>query len=706
LGLTGHRISNKRRTPIDAFTTAYGRPAIELLADQISELKNGDRLAPVTVIVTSNSLAVATRRALAERPGGIANVTFTTLRRLAEQFGGPGLAAAGRRPVSAPIITAAVRTALAEEPGIFDPVADHPATEQALAEAHRELSTVPDHALDPVAACSPRARDVIRIHRTVRQHLAENWHDEDDLVRAASDAFDARQHLVTGPVVLHLSSEFTAAEAELLHALARHNQVLANVGITGDRAADAAVLAAHRRAGIDVDYPDRVQVPDATKVLSASDPDEEVRAAVRQVTTWMQEGTRLGRIAVLYPNPDPYARLLQEHLAAAGIPATGMPVRALQDLLFGRALRALLALPDHHFRRADVLGLLSGQIILDGDDPVPHRAWERVSRKAGVVSGADWDIRLAALAEEERDLAKFDENDGHALRAAHRRNDADRAEALAGFVKRLRENLAAPGQIRSWNEWVSWTTNLADTYLGGRRHRFGWPADEQEAAEAVEAALERLAGLHSLGGPVPTRQVFRRALDSELSVSLRGFGRSGADVLVGPVSTVAGMTFDRLIMLGMAEGRFPARRLQDSLLPDAERREAGGYLRLRADRVHDDRRALLAALAGAEQAVLSRPRGDLRRSTEQTASRWLLENAARLAEVPTLTTAALDSYTNNSALDRISSFSGGLAHHQHSGDLSGAAVGPHRPRHPRPPTAHGRYPHPHRVGGGSRATKR
>jgi RecB family exonuclease len=112
----------------------------------------------------------------------------------------------------------------------------------------------------------------------------------------------------------------------------------------------------------------------------------------------------------------------------------------------------------------------------------------------------------------------------------------------------------------------------------------------------------------------------------------------------------------------MAEGRFPARRLQDSLLPDAERREAGGYLRLRADRVHDDRRALMAALAGAEHAVLSRPRGDLRRSTEQAASRWLLENSAQLAEVPTLTTATLDSHTNNGALEKISSFSGGLAH--------------------------------------------
>ena len=44
-------------------------------------------------------MAVAARRALAARPGGIANVTFVTLHRLAERLGAAVLAAAGRRPV-------------------------------------------------------------------------------------------------------------------------------------------------------------------------------------------------------------------------------------------------------------------------------------------------------------------------------------------------------------------------------------------------------------------------------------------------------------------------------------------------------------------------------------------------------------------------------------------------------------------------------
>ena len=82
---------------------------------------------------------------------------------LAELLAAPVLAAAGRRPVSTPVVAAAVRGALAEAPGLFAPVAEHPATEEALAAVHRELSDLDDAALDVLARQSARARDVVRI---------------------------------------------------------------------------------------------------------------------------------------------------------------------------------------------------------------------------------------------------------------------------------------------------------------------------------------------------------------------------------------------------------------------------------------------------------------------------------------------------------------------------------------------------------------
>ncbi len=647
---------------IEATVTAYGRAAVELLAAQLAELKGGDRLAPVIVVVPSNYMAIGARRALAGRPGGIANVTFVTLYRLAERLGAAVLAAAGRRPVSAPVIAAAMRAVLDEAPGVFAPVADHPATEQALVTAYRELRAVPDAALDAVTACSVRASDVVRIHRAVRERLSSAWHDEEDLLLAAAGPLRSGAAAEIGPVVVHLLADLTTGEADLVATLATRGRLLVNVGLTGDPDADGPVLAAHARAGIAVAEVDPVEPACAARIVSASDPDDEVRAAVRLVTQWMQEGVQLGRIAVLYGNADPYARLVHEQLAAAGIPLNGTPVRALGHMLLGRTLRALLALPDRGFRRPDVLGVLTNAPLLDGGGHVPSRAWERLSREAGVVGGDDWAERLAVLAADQRRRADLDDVEGSDLRAEHRRRDADRAEALAGFVGRLRSDLATGAEAQSWAALVNWANELIRSYLGDDRRRARWPEEEQEAAHRVEEALDRLAGLDALGGPAPTVDVFRRALDSELEVAVRRTGRSGAGVLVGHVSVATGLVLDRMVLLGMSEGRFPPRRLEDSLLPDAEREAAGGSLRLRAHRVHDDRRHLLAAVAGADEAVLCQPRGDLRRSTDRPASRWLLVDAARLAGVAVIRSGDLVHYAHEPWFDHIASFAGGLAH--------------------------------------------
>lgn len=149
---------------IEVARVPYGDPAVVLLAERVRAAKAGDPLTPVTVVVPSNYAAVATRRELARR-GGVVGTSFLTLYRLAERIGGPALAAAGRRPVSAPVVLQAIRAALVEAPGVLGPVAGHPATELALAAAQRELGGVSADGLDAVATQSPRAADIVRIVR-------------------------------------------------------------------------------------------------------------------------------------------------------------------------------------------------------------------------------------------------------------------------------------------------------------------------------------------------------------------------------------------------------------------------------------------------------------------------------------------------------------------------------------------------------------
>src|SRR6476661_6654635 len=107
----------------------YGREAAEALRAEIARTKEASALAPVTVVVPSNHVGVAARRLLASgtlgptcgRGVGLVAASFMTPYRLAELLGAPRLAATGRRPVSTPVIAAALRAALKEEPGLFGP---------------------------------------------------------------------------------------------------------------------------------------------------------------------------------------------------------------------------------------------------------------------------------------------------------------------------------------------------------------------------------------------------------------------------------------------------------------------------------------------------------------------------------------------------------------------------------------------------------
>ena len=112
----------------------------------------------------------------------------------------------------------------------------------------------------------------------------------------------------------------------------------------------------------------------------------------------------------------------------------------------------------------------------------------------------------------------------------------------------------------------------------------------------MEAALDRLAGLDAVE-PAPGLDVFRRTLELELDADLGRVGRFGDGILMGHVSLGLGLDLDRVFVCGLAEGTFPARVRDDSLLPDADRRATDGVLPLRAARVDDDHRRLLAALA-------------------------------------------------------------------------------------------------------------
>ncbi|HEY8526859.1 MAG TPA: PD-(D/E)XK nuclease family protein [Acidimicrobiales bacterium] len=803
---------------IEVVTTRYGRPALRALRDLVAAAKGGEPLAPVTVVVPSNHVGVTARRLLAAgvdsgdggdgdaaggagygtgggagdgiaggagRPGprGVAGVSFLTPYRLAELLGAPQLAAAGRRPVSTPVVAAALRRALARDAGVFAPVAEHPATETALVSAFAELSDVSPAGLEALTRAGRRAADVVRLYRQARATLAEGWYDESDLVAAAVEGAEAGRPPVDelGHVVVYLVQDLDQRQARLLRAVAGRRPTTVVAALTGAPAADAGVLRSLDRLGCPAPAdpggarpggdpgpgvppagggdpggaPGAIPVaPGRTRVLTASDADEEVRAAVRAIVEATRQGTPLGRIAVLYGSTEPYGRLVHEHLAAAGIARNGTAVRPLAASAVGRLLLDLLALPDHNFRRSDVMGLLARSALRGPDGPAPVGQWERLTREAGVVAGrGDWDGLLRRLADG-LDL-RAQEVEAHAAATAPDPDPAAEpgpdaaapaegadglgatqlalaldepgapaeggapaapgtpaeggaaepgladeprpgaagedggdpglldetgpdelgAEPLIRYANALRRQAASARQLRAvvlglidalttaeadpqpWRARVDWVRDLAAPFLGDDRTH--WPAAEVKAADAVEAALDRLATLDAIDAP-PTLDVFRRTLTLELDADLGRVGRLGEGVLVAPLSFGVGLDLDLVVVLGMAEGTLPGPVRDDSLLPDGERKWAGGELPLRRDRIGRDQRHLWAALGGAERHLLCAPRGDLRVSNERVASRWLLAAASALHGTPV--TADELGTLHADWLDNVPSFAHAVTH--------------------------------------------
>jgi hypothetical protein len=639
----------------------YGREASVALAAAIARAKARGPLAPVTVLVPSNLAGLGARRLLGAGSvgsGGVANVSFVTPFHLA------GLLAADQvldtRPLTNPVLGAAVRRALADDPGPFAAVADHEATEAALAALYAELSNVSEGALDAMARAGRSARTAVRLHRSIAGHLT-GFHGEADVARAAAGRADLAEAMAPfGTVIWHVPAPTTPPMAAFIGAVLDAAPAEVVVAVTGDAAADAAVLATCRRAGVAVDAAAAtVTPPTADRIVSVTDADEEVRATVRRVVALVADGVRLDRIGIFFPVAEPYLTILDQHLVAAGLPANGPSPRRLAATAAGRTLLDALALPAEGWRRDRVLKVASGAPVRAGDGPARPPAWEVLSRAAGVIGGLeDWNLKLLRHAQAVQEAI---DASGTSSRTWVRGSERDLADldALRRFVLALSEGVLAVTGGVSWSAKADAAHALLHQLLGpGHRHG-RWPEDEQVAFERVEDALARLRSLDDLE-PSPTHAVFVRALAAELDTPMGRVGRFGLGLTYGPLASAPGHDLDAVFVLGCVEGICPSPRREDAMLADAARSASGGELAARSARLDDQHRDLLAALAAAPPGsrTLSAPRGDLRSGRHPLPSRWLLDSAAALAGVPVYATdfATLDA----AVVDVVGSFASGL----------------------------------------------
>ncbi len=595
--------------------TPFGRPAYEALTRAVAAAKDGDPLRPVHLIVPSEPVGVAARRWLARSTGdgtaGIAGLPVFTLRRLAETIATPIMAREGRRPVTPAVHVGAMRGALASDPGVFAHAAEHPYTASALTEASRALRPIDDETLDRFAAQRAITADVVRIHRRVTTTLMTQFYDEEELLTVAASLL---QRTDLPDSIIFLPGDLAPAEQTLVAALARCSAVTAIAAVTGSAGDDRVVGSIAAALGAPAPAAASAAAALGHEVLSTPDPDDEITAVVALVGQALAAGTPGHQIAVVYPSASPYPRIIHEQMDAAGIAQYGRGVKPAAERRYGRAIRALLELPERDFRRAEVMAWLA-----DAPVDAPAAKWDRISRAAGVVSGSDWERRLEAYRHSER--ARADEADaaGNGDSADWSRADAAAAGDLAAFMSALRSDLAAIAAATTWDV-------LSDRLAGlwARLLPLTLKAPEEvKVHERITSFLNALGRLEGAAGPA-SLMAAQEMLELELRNDLDRVGEIGKGVMVGSIADAAGLEWQLLFVVGMAEGKLPAVAADDPLLPESVRISSGGLLPTWRERQDAQHRTLLAAIAGADRCVLSYPRGDTRSSATHIPSRWLL----------------------------------------------------------------------------------
>lgn len=615
--------------PAQVITTPYGARALDALTDVVRRAKATDAMAPVTLLLPDNLSGIVARRHLAASSlfangSGVAGLRLATLPRLAEQLAASSLAP--RRPATSPVRAAAWRAALEANPSVFDRVKEHPATVRALVGAARELRDLTATSLAAVGEASTLTRDLVRLHQAVQESLTERWYDETDLLDAATAAVlgDDGPVRELGRLVLYLPQELTLAESRFTTRLGERAQLAVIAGLSDVRRADRTVRRSLERIGATVDGK-RGTPRVAHEIRHASDSDDEVRCVVRDVVAALRT-VPAHRIAVLYGATHPYARLLHEHFAAAGVVVNGAGTRPVIERAIARGFVDVLSLAHDDVPRADFFTAVSEAPTRQFDgERVPAARWERLSRTAAVVSGDDWDERLTSHAEAlRRDLeAAHDSVDAVASRIEGLQRELDSADRLRTYATTLRARLREGLTLATWGGLSAWAGTLFDDLYGDVRDLARLPAEEQYAATTVHAILRGLADLDAFEPTADLRGLLE-VLTLELEAALPRVGRFGEGVLVAPLSAAIGLDADVVYVVGLAEDAYPGRLREDALLLEHVREASGGELASYRDALDAKHRHLLAAFDAAPRVVASFPRGDLRRSTRRLPSRWLL----------------------------------------------------------------------------------
>ena len=635
--------SNNCKTPKSdtrQFLEGYGSQARERLGQIIGSIKANNLLSPVTVVVPSMYTGLSVRRSLG-RQGGLVNVRFMVIPRLAEYLGAPALTRQGKSPLTPTMKLVAVRHFASEmadkEP--LGPIADHPPLHDYLVNTFNELGMLSEKQLSWLQAKNAVLNQVVEWYQMYRE-LTRPYYDREELALSAAASIssgDAESVLKDlGFIMFYLITGFSPGELAFVSSLGARNCCAVLLGLTGEEEVDAEnhKLASRLEPvlGKAIISVPRAESYAADHITIASDSNEEVRWVIRHIAQCAENGIPFCRMALLYRNSTPYAELIKSHLQLAQIPAAGPDPVPLRDSAAGKILLYLIDVFESDFARESVMRWVAEAPVHTGkaaESASRQTAlWEEVSGRAGIIRGAgQWSERLERFSkgvEQKLRSEQPHEEDEEVVATSHDQDCAAAGMRLKSFVERLSRS-SPPTNGGSWKDYSEWTSRMMKQYS----HLETWPEAHMQSYERVTAVLEELGTLDSIEPGGTDLGGFRQMLDDCLKMSSGRLGAIGEGVFVGSLGAAQGMEFETVHILGMVGGAFPPRLHDDAIIPDQLREELGEGcpLALRDQRRIEERRLFRAALASGQKKILSYPRSDGVGQRQGYPSPWLMSEA-------------------------------------------------------------------------------
>ena len=612
------------------------RPGAGIFArveEMIRAHRRDDPFGLITVVVPSNYSSYYLRRRLAL--GGYFNVELTRLDDLAEKIGGSHI---GRPPLTRLQAAALVYSAaMSAPPGSrLGPIRSHSSLHAALRATFRQLEALEQDPAPVLERESELVREVAGVYRTYRRSR-HDWREQVDVARAATNELESGNFPVAdlGKLIVLRIDVAPAQFAPLDRALSRVADASILVAVTGDEEADRLVAANVPQREPSSPLPAMPRGNSGVNLISAPDAAGEVRYVVRDVVRRAKEdSTPLYRMAVLFADSS-YGDRVEEALGFAGVPVTGPDPVPDSSSPEGRFITGILDLFLAHLeggwsRQEFAKWVTSAPVAFPGaNQEVPAARWDAVSRSAKVTQGLDgFRARLSRYARRQRAYAdSLTESDElHEIRAASLQSQAGHAEKMLEFTEGLADR-APTGDQSDLSAYARWLRDLWNTYLLSSR-------EPTPFRERIEDLLDEMEGLKFPAGVTVDLERFSTLVRDELDRRKGNLRHLGRGVFVAPLNMAVGCEFDVVHILGMSEGSYPRRDLDDPLLPDLVKTKldpTGEIMPDRQRRAQLERRPFLIARNSARTQYLYWPRGAAGARGASGPARWFLEAAREVS---------------------------------------------------------------------------